>query len=52
MELAREAAQFLASKMRTHVAKAKLGQVRKWLTDNPAGSKLHHNRDLGEEVIQ
>ena len=51
LELAKEAAQFLNFKVRTFIAKAKLVQVNQWLIDNPAGSKMDHNRSLGEFVI-
>ena len=50
LELVKEAAHFLYAGLRTHFNKAKLLQVKKWLADNPVGSKmdLNQNRALGE----
>lgn len=48
MELAKEAAQYLNSKMRTGVTRAKLLQVKKWLAANPPGGKFDTNRGLGK----
>jgi hypothetical protein len=47
-ELVREAARFLNTRLRTNVTRGKLAQVRKWLKDNPPGSKMDHNRGLGK----
>lgn len=47
-ELVREAARFLNTRLRTNVTRAKLAQVRKWLKENPAGSKMDHNRGMGK----
>jgi hypothetical protein len=47
-ELLREAAHFLNTRLRTHVTRGKLNQVRKWLKDNPPGGKFDHNRGLGK----
>lgn len=48
LELAKEAAQYLNSKMRTGVTRAKLRQVKKWLEANKPGGKYDSNRGLGE----
>jgi len=50
LELAKEAAHFLNSRLRTHVTRARLRNVTKWIADNPPGSKfdLNQNRALGE----
>jgi hypothetical protein len=51
LELAKEAAHFINSRLRMCIVKAKLIQVNKWLQNNPPGSKLDHNRVLGTSFL-
>lgn len=50
-ELVREAARFLNTRLRTPVTRGKLAQVRKWLKENPAGSKFDHPKGLGQSSL-